>query len=394
MNKLSTILILFLLLITFGCSTEEIKISDDIQSFSVKIISPENLGSEKELMPADTNEIKFQVMAIGVRGENPYHIIKDISVYLNYGGRSSFIKSIKITDGVSDETTINFENVYGKAHIMVVDDQGERPSYAAGSSDEIYFRNPSLDEIQASIDEAPPFTSKLSGYRVNIRGQKNNVGRMVVTAVTNTGFYVTDLASVNTPPSSLFVYNFSRPYGIYRNQMLCMLIGGVQEHLGDTQITFPDWLTYDDCKNTDSLLCNLCVDELKQYEDKNTIEPYLLKTETTYDKKLMESLESSYVMVENATIQDMFASAYDRDTYTDYGQYKIRLNDTSASATLLVISRDNVSDFDPAKYIGKTFSYVKGILTELNFGSASSMWIINVRDKYDICIEDYCPAKN
>jgi len=383
----------FLVLVLLSCSTEEIKITDNIQSFELKILSPENLGSEEELLPSDTNTIVFQVKAMGSKGEDPYPMSKDVSVYLNFGGRSNFIKTIKVSDGLSSEETIEINNVYGKAHIMVVDDTGDSPSYATGSSVEIYLRNPTIDDIQRSKMDSPPFSSDMSGYRVNIRGQKNNIGRMVVTAVTNTGFYVTDFSSNNNPPSSLFVYNFSRPYGVYLNQMLCMLIGGVQEHLGDTQITFPDWLTYEDCKNTKSLLCSICVEELKQYEGKNNVEPYHLTTESTYDKKLMESLESTLVEIENATIENMFASSYDRDTYTDYGQYKVRLNDTTAATTFLVISRDNVSDFDPANYIGKQFSYVRGILTELNFGSSNSMWIINVRDRYDICIEDFCPKK-
>ncbi len=382
------------LVFIFGCSTEKIGIDSGLQSFQLKILSPENLGSESELLPADTNRIVFQAKALGSKGQDPFIITKGISLYLNFGGKSNFIKTINITDGLSNEETIELSGVYGKAHLMVVDDTGDEPSYATGSSDEIYFRNPSISDIQNSTAEEPPFGSSMTGYRVNIRGQKNNIGRMVITAVTNSGFYVTDLASQTTPPPSLFVYNFSRPYGVYRYQMICQLTGGIQEHLGDTQITFPDWISYDDCKTSDSLLCKICVDELKDYEKKNIIEPYQLKTETTYDKILMESLESSLVEIKNATIMNMFESAYDRSTYTDYGQYKVRLNDVTASATFLVISRDNVSDFDPAQYIGKSFSYVRGILTELNFGSKNSMWIINVRDKYDICIEDYCPKKN
>lgn len=378
----------------FYCSSEEIRIADRIQSFSITVLSPDNLGSEQELRPADTNEITFQVIANGSKGESPYRISRDISVYLNHGGRSNFVKSIRITDGISSVETISFANIYGNAHIMVLDDQGDSPSYAAGSSDEIYFKNPSLEEIQRSSQEGPPFSSDIIGYRINIRGQKNNIGRMIVTAVTNTGFYITDLASTGDPPASLFAYNFSRPYRIYRDQMLCMLIGTVQEHLGNTQITFPDWLTYNDCKGTDSLPCSLCVDELRQYEGKNIVKPYHLTTETTYNRRLMESLESSLVEVKNAIIENMFESAFDRDTYIDYGQYKIRLTDATAAAILMVISRDNVSDFDPSQYIGKKFTYVKGVLTELNFGSTNSRWVINVRDKYDICIEGYCHLKN
>jgi hypothetical protein len=395
MNRQYVFTFLFFVLILFSCSTEEVKIEDVLQSFELKIISPENLGSETKLTPADTNTIMFQVKAIGSKGEDPYPVTKDVSLYLNFGGRSNFVRTIRITDGFSNIETLEINNAYGKVHIMVVDDTGDSPSYATGSTPAIYLRNPTIDDIQKSSMDSPPFTSDMAGYRVNIRGQKNNIGRMVVTAVTNTGFYVTDLASTKNPPYSLFVYNFSRPYGVYPNQMLCMLIGGVQEHLGNTQITFPDWLTYEDCKVTSSLLCEICVEELKQYERKNRIEPYLLKTDiiNNENKQLMESLESSLVEIQDATIEDMFASTRDRDTYFDYGQYKVRLNDTTAAATLLVISRDNVSDFDPTRYVGKRFSYVRGILTELNFGSSNSMWIINVRDKYDICIEDFCPKK-
>ncbi|GEM_PF-1834894 len=392
-NFLNLLLTVFLFF-NFSCSTEIIGIDNGLQSFEIKIIYPENLGSEIELLPADTNKIVFQVKALGSKEQDPFMITKDISLYLNFGGRSSFLKTISITDGISSSETVEISDVYGKAHIMVVDDREDDATYATGSSNEIYFKNPSVDDLQKSDIESPPYSSSMSGYRVNIRGQKNNIGRMIITSVTNSGFYLTDLASKSDPPTSLFVYNFSRPYGVYRYQMLCSLSGGVQEHLGDTQITFPDWVSYDDCKVIDSLLCKICVEELKEYFGKNVITPYKLKTETTYNKMLMESLESSLVEIENATIMNMFESAYDRDTYIEYGQYKVRLSDTSASATFLAISRDNVSDFDPAKYIGKQFSYIRGILTELNFGSGNSMWIVNVRDKYDICIEDYCPKKD
>ncbi len=391
-NKLT--LIFTFLFFVFACSIERIEIEDTLQSFQFKIISPENLGNESELVPADTNKILFQIKTLGSKGQDPFPFDGEVSLYLNFGGRSNFIKTIKVVDGVSKEESVDLINVYGKIHLMVVDDLGDKPSYATGSSDEIYLMNPSIDDIQESESDLPPFASKLEGYRVNIRGQKGNIGRMVVTSVTNSGFYITDLGSGKTPLSSLFVYNFSRPYRINRYQMLCHLSGSVQEHLGGTQITFPDWITYDDCKISDSLVCKICIEELKSYEGKNVLSFYNLKTETTYDKKLMESLESSLVEVKDATIMNMFESSYDRETYKDYGQYKVRLNDTTASATFLVISRDNVSDFDPTKYIGKKFTYVRGVLTELNFGKPNSMWVINVRDKYDICIEEYCPQKD
>ncbi|MCX7943965.1 MAG: hypothetical protein N2746_05590 [Deltaproteobacteria bacterium] len=395
MNKFLYNILLLLILIIISCKTEFIEIESELQSFEFKILSPENLGSERELLPSDTNRIVFRIKALGSKGEDPFVLNKEISLYLNFGGKSTYLKDVKIINGLSNEETIEITNVYGKAHLMVVDDRGEEPTYASGSSDEIYFRNPSLYEIQKSNEEKPPFSSNMRGYRVSIRGQKNNIGMMIVTAVTNNGFYISDYASKTDNPTSLFVYNFSRPYGVHRYQLLCQLIGRVQEHLGNTQVTFPDWMTYDDCKQADSLLCKYCIEELRPLEGKiKKIEPIKLKTSTTYDKKLMESLESSLVEIEKATILNMFESSYDRDTYNEYGQYRVRLNDETASAIFLIISRDNVSDFDPTKYIGKDFSYVRGILTELNFGSENSKWIINVRDKYDICVEDFCPKKD
>ena len=121
------------------------------------------------------------------------------------------------------------------------DGQEAPPSFATGLSPTFWFETPAIRHLQYTGDVA---SSPLQGADVYIA-----TGRMVVTNVAGTGFFVTDLdqhqqvLDNGTPGyfNSIFVYTFNKPAGIRYGDTLCAISGGVVEYQGNTQLKFPSF---------------------------------------------------------------------------------------------------------------------------------------------------------
>jgi hypothetical protein len=115
----------------------------------------------------------------------------------------------------------------------------------AGVADKpLTFENPTLRHLQYTSSIA---TGPLEGQDVRI-----DHGRLVVTNVTSSGLFVTDLdyhvpTLENGEPgyyNSLFLYSYSTPSNITYGDALCWVAGGVLEHEGNTQLNMPTFLAY------------------------------------------------------------------------------------------------------------------------------------------------------
>ncbi|MBM4371274.1 MAG: hypothetical protein FJ098_06445, partial [Deltaproteobacteria bacterium] len=121
------------------------------------------------------------------------------------------------------------------------DGREDPATWATGLSPTFWFETPRIRHLQYTGDLA---SSPLEGDDVEIAA-----GRMVVTNVGATGFFVTDLDDQReTLPdgapgyfNSLFLYTFNKPVGIGYGDTLCALSGGVVEYQGNTQIKFPSF---------------------------------------------------------------------------------------------------------------------------------------------------------
>lgn len=159
-------------------------------------------------------------------------------------------------------------------------------TFAAGSSETIYFQEPSLATIQTpqiydnrdspfmgqfvTIGRAPESGSiqyqncpdrDLDGDG-KVDPEPPKPVTLLVTGTDPSGFFVTDITScpvpedtssaaqVNVPePSgylpgsygSMFVYNYNFPEGLNAGDLLWTLSGSVQEFTATTQLTFPSW---------------------------------------------------------------------------------------------------------------------------------------------------------
>lgn len=125
------------------------------------------------------------------------------------------------------------------------DDTEQGGSYAIGSSEAIYFGSPTIYDVQGGSTSSP-----LVNERIGI-----TAGRLIVTRISVSGFWVTDIADRSCPdpanptdPSrnqpcfnSLFAFNFSLPSGIRPCDQLQLVQGSVQEFVGTTQLAQPAW---------------------------------------------------------------------------------------------------------------------------------------------------------
>lgn len=112
---------------------------------------------------------------------------------------------------------------------------------AMGVSPDIWFALPSMRSIQGT---PALIHSPLDGQDVTVRE-----GDLVVTSVTNSGLYITDMRyNVDTLENgepgyynSIFLYTWSTPEGVRQGDFLCRFSGGVIEFQGNTQLTFPSF---------------------------------------------------------------------------------------------------------------------------------------------------------
>lgn len=163
-------------------------------------------------------------------------------------------------------------------------------THAAGASRPVYFGSPNVIDMQR-MDEYDSFTTASSCSAGIEKCTINNrtsafvanfltINAMapyeclVVTAITNAGFYVTDLSAhyadlegdkshrLRMEPYTralshfghLFVYNFSYPDDLALGDCLKTITGTVQEFSGNTQVTFPSWTKNDRYVTDESLI--------------------------------------------------------------------------------------------------------------------------------------------
>lgn len=119
----------------------------------------------------------------------------------------------------------------------VEDDQEAAPTLATGTTETMWFANPTIRDAQLT---SMLHTSPLEGQQVTI-----DSGRLVVVNVVANGFYLVDLddQAEDRLFNGLFVFTYSKPRFIEYGDILCRVSGGLEEHVGMTQLTFP---SYDD----------------------------------------------------------------------------------------------------------------------------------------------------
>ena len=190
-------------------------------------------------------------------------------------------------DGIDNDADgrIDFPADYGCA--APNDDTERDGSYAIGTSEPIYFASPRVSDIQGHAS-----TSPLVNERVTV-----TAGTMIVTRISNSGFWVTDTAdtSCSGQPcfNHLFAFNFNLPNGLRPCDRLQQLQGTVAEFVSTTQLAQPGWTIAPDGLWIDQATSGAC-----PIPDPTVITPMMLASAAAS----LEPVESGLVRVENAAL--------------------------------------------------------------------------------------------
>ncbi|MBX3264741.1 MAG: hypothetical protein KF782_34025 [Labilithrix sp.] len=207
-------------------------------------------------------------------------------------------RSLRLTDGVSPETTVSVTNAYGTTYILAddlgyapVDALGDPPpacsngidddgdglidfpadpgcafanddsetggSYAQGASPPIFYHLPRVADVRGLKCTDPADTSTCSGsgktpypkeqilldtgFHEKPDGSQEFDFDMVVTRISSDGFYVTDIKDERGGFNSVFSFNFNAPPRMRVCDRLRTFAGTATEFFGLTQISYPTW---------------------------------------------------------------------------------------------------------------------------------------------------------
>lgn len=271
-----------------GCFVQRFE-HDGVASLEVKLVTPAEGSrgtSENRLdTPSGTFTVKVAVTAFDRSGQpmdcadghgcfeglvsfgvSPGFIPIPNPLFTQGGDYAKEIRSprggttLKLSAG-KGEKELKLRGVFSEVHVWaeewpeVVDGEIRPARYAAGVSEPLWFKNPSLQNLQydpatmgpqcRDLDGCDNSGSPLAGNFVESREST-----YLVTNITNEGFFVADLGTATTAKpiatlpgnfATLFVYNFSYPDNLVVGDIVTRLYGTVQDFSGQTQTTFPAW---------------------------------------------------------------------------------------------------------------------------------------------------------
>lgn len=360
-QRLLIVVVLILGASLFGaCVEDRSQFLGDVSSFQVSVTSG-SLGSEASPLTFSEAGVAFalSIQAIDGNGEamsdwDGSVTVSSVPGELDTGGQGALVA---VTQGVGS-VSLSLKRGYGRTHFWIEDlgTDGKPGSYATGVSEDIWFENPTIRDLQESESTtASPF----EGQRVTV-----DRGNLVVTSVTHEGFYVTD--TTDSEWNSLYVFSFNRPDDLYEGDLLTSLSGSGDEFLGFTEFQNPDWIV-------------AATAELPS--------PVVLDCDNDVQAGgiSMERWEASLVEVANAEIE--VCSSY--PSCEDYDEYKQWTVELPCGAKMNVVSQYSLPDLDPRENKGKTMSKVRGTLRHIQY--ANPEWILEPASD-GVCCPDCTPA--
>lgn len=304
-----------------------------LAGFNVHVVDATAFGTPPYRFPSS-----FQPMTLRVEALQADGLIKDdyvgwVQVQVVPGEVADSTRLLRLEGGVNESHEIQVRYAFGDTRIWVeevgldqqdecrdgFDNDGngrldwpgdpgcfgpEDPSesgatYVTGLSPAVPFNPVDINNVQFNPDD-PAGTSPLLGEEVKIER-----GELVVTNVSITGFFLTDLAE-DLGFNSIFIFNFSFPEGVRVGQRMLEVSGGVDEFQQGTQLTFPSWTIDPDYELPDSEREILARCEQSSDPDVLQVEPVVLSSADLNDFELLERYESSVVRVENVESVNKF----------------------------------------------------------------------------------------
>jgi hypothetical protein len=272
---------------------------------------------------------------------------------------------------------------------------GVGPTYATGTSPVLWFRDPTIQDLQRPPSETKLNaleSSPLQNKQISVNASRHGaVGRLIVTSVFAQGYTVSDTKcadAAGTPPCTaaaydhIEVFSFSAPRDqrgklLRQGQAIDGFSGGVSEFNGLTEIGFPVTVA-----TSDAIVPGR--------------EPAPVKLDpATWFKPLsdpdgiinFERNEAAPIEIDDGAVCDL-----DPD-YDEFGQWKLDPTGTGGDCSKIgnlinVITTGVVSGLDRATLMalsGKKLSRVVGVLRPVVVGSFH-VWIIFPRSAADLTL--------
>lgn len=385
-----------------GCVDDKAPITGT-QSIGVELVAPTNPGDVSHRLPDGITTVMVNLKAYDAEFKLDPSFDRDVDVYVQYLGTltpslygdpaPAPLAKIHMTAGVADNQTITLPEVFGQTTLWFDDHEDANPTYATGTSPALWFRDPTIKDIQEPTSETALNAltdSPLENKQVQVTSSRYGaVGRLVVTSVFAQGYTVSDVScadAAGNPPCTtegydhIEVFSSSAPRDqqgrvLKQGQVITGFSGGISEFNGLTEVSFPVTETADG--------------------DADVVEgrlPTPAKFATTWFNGLSDPLgrinfernEAAPIEIENATVCNL------DDDYTTFGQWKIDPigtgGDCSGNTKVLnVITAGVIAGFDPATLVGQKLPRVVGVVRPVEIGSFN-VWIIYPRSSADLTL--------
>lgn len=361
-----------------------------VTSLAIKLLSPASPGTEDDRLGDDARTVTIEVSSLGPDGELDPGFSGELDVFTHFLGTLTPDRSeddaelhVTLAAGVG-EATLEIPLAFGATYLWVEDardaDEGERqPTYATGTSDVLWFRDPFLDDLSRPLDETRLDAlerSPLEQKQVRIdRSRHGALGHIVVTAVYAQGFTISDVrceagGCTAEAYDHMFVFSFGRPRSeegvpIAIGHELAWVAGGVGEFNGFTELNFPQASLLAEAPNPALLPSAPTIDGA-----------WLLSAAGPTGMINLERLESGLVTIEGGRVCPL------DDDYTTYKQWKVDVGNGCGRA-FNVITDGALPDFDPAAHVGDELARIVGSLRSVNIGSFN-VWIVYPRRAEDV----------
>lgn len=210
---------------------------------------PDGLGSPRA--PVDVRQATFNVIARDEQG-NVIPDDVDVDVFISFGGVKTGansacgadatgndpIERVTLKSGMLMNHTIMLPLAFGSTSLWI----DEPLSGATGASPTIYFRNAYIDEAQTPLDltaSNASFCSPFNG-KFLVFDHARGSGQLVVGAVFNNAFTITD---TGVPPghfNSIYVFAFGKPPpSVVEGRVITSFSGNYSKFVGFTELNFP-----------------------------------------------------------------------------------------------------------------------------------------------------------
>jgi hypothetical protein len=384
-----------------GCVDRQPGISGT-QSIGVELVSPANPGSvdPANRIPDGTRAVTVNLTAYDAAFAVDPTFDRDVQVYVQFLGTltpalgaAPPLATIRMTAGKAMARTVMLPPVFGRTTLWVDDGADANPTYATGTSPALWYRDPTIADLQTPPSETAVdalTSSPLANKQVTVNGSRYGAnGRLVVTSVFSQGYTVSDVrcADANgTPPcvaaayDHMLVFSFSAPRdqtgtAIKEGQVIDGFSGGVSEFNGLTEIGFPATFATSDAVTPDRRPAAVTLDRLTWFGPLSTGTGII-----NFERNEAGAIE----------ILDGRVCNLDRD-YDTFKQWKLDPagigGDCSGNRNVLnVITAGVIGDLDPATLVGKALPRVVGMVRPVQIGNFN-VWIIFPRSRADLTLQ-------